>query len=129
VVDRFLFGVAGIPFFTEGNSFSRILFLFKQKGQSLIRNSFQGVKMDFETTCVDFTDRDCEELERFEETAEEITYDQAIGYGADLELFFGHIYKDWGSLKDDWHVQYWRGDWYDRPAVIVIHSGIEHVFV
>ena len=88
----------------------------------------------FLTTCVDC--QDVEALEEMIDNAREISYKTFIKYVPPQQLAEVFPEYNWGrsqgqglTMKSDYHVSYYKSKYAGIPAVFVVHSAIEHVWV
>jgi len=83
-------------------------------------------KPEWVGTCVHLLARD---LETFDDSSREITYRtflRHVGTGIVRELNeqFGFC----PTVKNDYHVQFFKGKWRGQPAVCMMHSAIHHIW-
>ena len=73
-------------------------------------------------TCVDLPARHINEMV---ETSRAITYQTLRKYigGEEIEKYGQHP-----SLKNDWHVRFYKSTFNAKKCVFIVHSGIEHVY-
>lgn len=65
------------------------------------------------------------ELDRFDDSSREITYRTFRKY-IDKETI--QSFGSNPSLRQDWHVSFFKGRWRGRPAVCLMHSSIHHIW-
>lgn len=86
--------------------------------------------------CVDFSQKDVDQLEDMMDQAEEVTYDflvHNVGKNVVAEVFHDYNWtrnpKNGLMMKDDYHVRYYQSRFLDEPCFYVVHSAIEFIFV
>jgi hypothetical protein len=98
-------------------------------------------KANFLTSCVSMRDGQVDELMRLKETWRGITYEtfmRRVNIKEVKELPYFDVY-DWRdgnpnccpglTLKKDWGVSFYSGEWFGKRCYVVCHSAIEYIFV
>jgi hypothetical protein len=86
----------------------------------------------YEAACPDLYDR-VEALEAMTETAVESSYDQMVRHCAGLlDWAVDHSYERHPNhgltLKDDWHVAYYRSTFEGRKCYYLVYSAMEFIW-
>jgi hypothetical protein len=89
-------------------------------------------KAPFNTCCVQLADDQGWLIHEMMALAEPISADTFFRHVSQEEAcnLVGHPFRHPSSfsLRDDWHVRYYRATWEGRPCFVMVHSAIEYIF-
>ena len=86
--------------------------------------------MEYTTCCVHSTG---EAINSMKDTAREVTYRtfrkhcEGLDDWAEAMSYFRHPAQGL-TLKNDWHVAYFKGEYMGKPCYFLTHSAIEHIW-
>ena len=86
--------------------------------------------------CVDFQQRDVDQLEDMMDAGHEVTYDflvTNVGKYVVQDVFPDYNWTNDPNeglmMKNDWHVRYFQSTFLKTPCFYIVHSAIEYIFL